>query len=69
MSLLGKYIDNFTEEEEKPNTGYVTPAVLKNDEELSLKKSIIISTVLHPTVAGVAWLLVFVLALMGITFS
>ena len=72
MSLLGKYI-NITEEYEKPNetttSSYVAPAVLKNDEELSLKKSIIISAILHPTVAGVSWLLVFILALMGITFT
>lgn len=70
MSLLGKYIDNFIEEEKfDNNTGYRTPAVLKDDEELSLKKSIIISAILHPTAAGVAWLIVFLLALMGITFT
>lgn len=70
MSLLGKYI-NTIEEDEQPNekSSYVTPAVLKDDEELSLKKSIIISAILHPTVAGVSWLLVFILALMGITFT
>lgn len=70
MSLLGKYTDNLIEEEMPKNSnGYVTPAVLKDDEELSLKKSIMISTILHPTVAGVAWLIVFILAIMGITFS
>lgn len=69
MSLLGKYTDNFTEDEELENTGYTTPAVLKNDEELTLKKSIIISAILHPTVAGVSWLIVFILALMGIRFA
>ena len=68
MSLLGKYTDNFIEEEEQ-NTGYTAPAVLKNDEDLSLKKSIIISAILHPTVAGAVWLIVFILALMGITFT
>ena len=69
MSLLGKYTDNFTEEEQEQKTNYVTPAVLKDDEELTLKKSIMISAILHPTVAGVSWLLVFILALMGITFT
>ena len=63
MSLLYKE-DNLTEERE-----YYTPAVLKNNEELSLKKSILISALLHPTVAGLSWLIVFMLALMGITFS
>ena len=62
MSLLYKE-DNLIEDE------YYTPAVLKSDESLSLKKSIVISTILHPTVVGVAWLMVFILALMGITFS
>ncbi len=70
MSLLGKYTDNFIEDEElEESTGYTTPAVLKDDEELSLKKSILISAILHPTVAGVSWLIVFILALMGITFT
>lgn len=63
MSLL--YEDNKIKEEQE----YYTPAVLKNDEQLSLKKSILISTILHPTVAGLSWLIVFILALMGITFS
>ena len=69
MSLLGKYTEDYLKKEEKQDSGYVAPAVLKNDENISLKKSIIISTILHPTVAGVAWLMVFILALMGITFS
>ena len=70
MSLLGKYIDNYIEDDElEGNTGYTPPAVLKDDEEISLKKSIIISAILHPTVAGVSWLIVFILELMGITFT
>ena len=70
MSLLGKYTDNFIEDEELDNnTGYTTPAVLKNDEEITLKKSIVISSILHPTVIGIAWLIVFILTLLGITFT
>ena len=34
MSLLGKYTDNLIEDEEQ-NAGYTTPAVLKDDEDLS----------------------------------
>jgi len=67
MSLLGKYTDKFTEEEQPKK--YVEPAVLKNNEELSLKKSIVISAILHPTVLGLIWLIVFILALLGITFT
>ena len=70
MSLLGKYTENFIEDDERENnTGYTTPAVLKNDEDISLKKSILISAILHPTVVGISWLIVVILALMGITFT
>lgn len=70
MSLLGKYTDNFTEDNElDEKSGYVTPAVLKDDEEISLKKSILISAILHPTAVGVWALIVLILSLMGITFK
>ena len=68
MSLLGKYTDNLIEEEEQ-NAGYTTPAVLKDDEDLSLKKSILISAILHPTALGVWGLVVLILAMMGITLT
>lgn len=68
MSLLGKYTDNFIEDEEQ-DSSYTTPAVLKDNEELTLKKSIIISAILHPAVAAASWLIVFILALMGIKFA
>lgn len=69
MSLLGKYTDNLIEEEQPKDSGYYTPAVLRNDEDIPLKKSIIISTILHPTVVGIWALVVLILALMGVTFS
>lgn len=66
MSLLGKYTeDNIIEDDE---SSYVTPAVLKNDEDLSLKKSTAISFILHLSTAGFIGLLSFLLALFGITF-
>lgn len=68
MSLLGKYTDNLIEDEEQ-NAGYTTPAVLKDDEDLSLKKSILISAILHPTALGVWGLVVLILAMMGITLT
>jgi tonB family C-terminal domain len=70
MSLLGKYTDNFIEDDElDEKSGYVTPAVLKDDEDISLKKSIMISAILHPTAIGVWALIVLILSLMGITFK
>ena len=68
MSLLGKYTDNLIEDEEQ-NAGYTTPAVLKDDEDLSLKKSILISAILHPTALGVWGLVVLILTMMGITLT
>lgn len=71
MSLLGKYTDNFIEEENEfdKNSGYTTPAVLKNDEEISLKKSILISALLHPTAIGIWALTLLILAMMGISLT
>ena len=43
MSLLGKYTDNLIEDDElEQGSSYITPAVLKNDEDISLKKSIVL---------------------------
>lgn len=70
MSILGKYTDNCIEEEERPSQGYTTPAVLRDDEgELTLKKSIIISSILHPSVLGAGWLTFLILAFLGINLS
>lgn len=71
MSLIGKYTENFIEEDEQEkNVGYTTPAVLKDDDEaISLKKSMLISAILHPTAIGVWALVVLILSLMGITFK
>ena len=71
MSILGKYTDNTTEEEPMTDSSYVPPAVLRDDEEghLTLKKSIVISSVLHPSVLGTAWLIFIILALLGINLS
>ncbi len=70
MSLLGKYTENLIEDEElEQNTGYTTPAVLKNDEDISLKKSILISALLHPTAIGIWALILLILAMMGISLT
>lgn len=57
-------------EDDIDEKSYTVPAVIRHDEkEMTLKKSVILSAILHPTVAGLIWLIVFILALMGITFS
>ncbi len=70
MSILGKYTDNLIEEDEQTSNGYTTPAVLREyKDELSLKKSIVLSTILHPSVLGAAWLAFLILAFFGINFA
>ena len=72
MSLLGKYT------EENKNTlrsvrvtEYREPAVTRktNDGSISFKKAVVLSSILHPTAAGVLWLLLTVLALLGINLT
>lgn len=69
MAILGnKY--NLIDEDCDEKEAYTIPVVVKKEEPgMSLKKSIILSTILHPAVVGAIWLLVFCLALLGITFS
>lgn len=68
MAILGN--NSLIDEEWDKDEEYTIPAVIRKEEKgVSLKKSIFLSAVLHPTIVGVAWLLVFILALMGITFS
>ncbi len=65
MSILGKYTT--TEEDDTEKSTYTPPAVLRDDEEISLKKSIIISTILHPTAVGLGYVIMWILLLLGIT--
>ena len=74
MSLLGKYTEESKKRAKKSYTQtpeYKQPAVVRNtnDGSITLKKGIIISTILHPTTAGVLWLILTILALLGIKFS
>lgn len=69
MAILGNR-KSLIEDELEEKCTYTIPAVLRKDEkEISLKKSIVLSTILHPTVIGMIWLIIFALALLGITFS
>lgn len=70
MAILGNKNNLLYDEEIEKEDSYTTPAVIREDsKDFSLKKSIIISAILHPTIVGVAWLLIVILALLGITFS
>ena len=65
MSILGKY----TETEEEQELNYKIPAVFQqNPKDMSLKKSVMISTVIHPLAVFLVWLFIFVAGLLGITF-
>lgn len=67
MSILGKYSDNLIEEEDSNEiSGFTTPVVIREKEEDSLKKSLIISTLLHPAVIGAVCLISLILTLLGI---
>lgn len=69
MAILGNR-KNLIEDEAEEKINYTIPAVIRKDEkEISLRKSIFLSTILHPTVVGAIWLIIFALALMGISFS
>ena len=69
MALLGNKNDYLDEEQDELDE-YQVPSVFRNNpKELSLKKSIFLSTVLHPAVVGLAWLLLFILTLMGINIA
>lgn len=69
MAILGNK-NNLIEDDIEEKEEYTVPAVIRNDDkEFSLKKSVILSAILHPTVVGAIWLIIFILALMGITFS
>lgn len=65
MSILGKYIE--TEDEQDLN--YKIPAVFKhNPKEMSLTKSVLVSTAIHPLAVFLVWLFIFIAGLLGISF-
>lgn len=69
MAILGNK-NNLIEDDIEEKEEYTVPAVIRHDEkEMSLKKSVILSAILHPAVVGAIWLIIFILALLGITFS
>lgn len=69
MAILGNRHSLIDEDLDKKES-YTIPAMVRKEAKgISLKKSIFLSAILHPTVIGAVWLIIFILALMGITFS
>lgn len=72
MSILGKYTENINNRENtkgyfKDQSEYEMPAVTRQDEEsISLKKGIVISSIIHPASLLTLWLILTILALLGI---
>ena len=67
MSILGNINNILNEEEDNQNTGYTTPAVIRDDKDyISFKKALLLSTVLHPTGVAIFVIIAFVLMLLGI---
>lgn len=72
MSILNKYT-----EQRDPNTGvqknkneYKMPAVTRDSEDyITLKKGLIISTILHPSTILAIWLILLILAIFNINLS
>jgi len=73
MSLLGKYTENSGNKniktlQKKSGDQFRMPAVTREDKEsITLKKGIVISSILHPAVIGSIWLIIAILAFLGIT--
>ena len=66
MSILGN-INKILEEEEQNNGAYTTPAVIRDNKDyISFKKAFVLSTLLHPAVVCLIWLITIALMLLGI---
>lgn len=73
MSILGKYTENINNRENsstalKDNSTFEMPAVTReeDDKSISLKKGLIISSILHPASIFIFWMVLTILAILGI---
>ena len=73
MSILGKYTENINNRRDqnsrqlKEKNEFKMPAVTREDEEsISLKTGIVISSILHPATILTLWLILTILAILGI---
>lgn len=70
MSILGKYTDRYTRDEDnRETTGYTIPAMVRKNNKDTLGRDITISAILHPTVLGSVYLVSLILLFFGISFS
>lgn len=70
MSLISKKSFILDEDEDNNKEPYKLPTLVTSKPEvIPIKKSLAISTALHPTVVGLIWLISIMLALMGINLS
>lgn len=72
MSILGKYTENINNRRDSKSNlrnknDFEMPAVTREDKEsISLKKGIVISSIIHPATLLTLWLLLTILAILGI---
>ncbi len=68
MTILG---DKYTYEEREKHEGYVVPPIYKdnNKDEIPFKTCFALATALHPIAVGLAYLAIFILALLGVHFA
>lgn len=71
MSILGNFNDNITEKKSNIETnGFKIPSVVANkQEDLPLKKSMVISVLIHFFTAGTTWLIATIMLLLGISIQ
>ena len=70
MSILGRYTDLNNRRETQTHSEYRMPAVTRPDKDsISLKKACVIAFLIHPAVVVIMWLIITILALMGIHLS
>jgi len=70
MTLLGNTNLYETEQEEFQNNTYTSGVYKKEDEnDIPLPKCLLLSAILHPVAVGMIWMSIFILTLLGVTFS
>lgn len=69
MTLLGRR-NFFKEESNETEEKFRIPALLQNKPDaISMKRALILSVILHPVTVGLVSLILFILAILGVTFT
>lgn len=67
---MGQISSKYDIDEDLEQGSKTLPSAFENqDNEISFKKALLLSTILHPTFVGVIWFIAIVLALLGISFK